>query len=145
MQVARLEVGAERAVDLLYALSEHLPATVGLSIECFRSKRLFTGTGLELSEVREAIARLKVPLVASGGVELSLFGDDDQLALGPLLDLWIYARSDRWSYLLDGRGVQEVEELTPRGWSIGREDFEGGAELIEAITAAAERLTLRLA
>jgi hypothetical protein len=143
LHVARVGAPMERSVELLHALSEHLPPVVDCSIECLRSKRRYVGQGLSLPEVRETIGRLKVPLVASGGVELAVYTPDDQLVLSPMLDLWIYSRTDRWAYLLIGEGLEQVEEVPLRGWSVGRDEFTGAQELVTAIAQTAERLTLR--
>jgi hypothetical protein len=142
--VAEVAAGLERSVDLLHALTEQLPQVVDFSMECYRTNRRYLGEGLQLSEVREAIARLKVPLVASGGVEIAVFNADEQLSLSGMLDLWIYSKSDRWLYLLQGRGLEECAELPRRSWTLKRDDFAGGSELVDAVTAAAERLTLKL-
>ena len=144
LYVAQVRAGGERSVDLFHSLTEQLPPTVDLSLECVRSARTYTGKGLHLAEVKEAVARLKVPLVASAGVEVSVISDNEQLALSSNLDLWIYARSDRWLYLLLGRGLEERAELPPRGWTVARKDFVGAPELVDAVTSAAERLTLTL-
>ena len=143
--VAQVRASGERSVELFHALTEQLPPVVDLSLECVRSERSYTGTGLQLAEVKEAVARLKVPLVASAGVEVSVMSESDQLALSANLDFWIYARSDRWLYLLLGRGLEERAALPPRTWTVARKDFTGGAELVDAVTSAAQRLTLTLA
>ncbi len=144
LQVVRVGAGMEQCVELLHALAEQLPAVVDCSIECLRSKRRFVGEGLSLPEVRDTIGRLKVPLVASGGVELAVYSAEDQLVLSPMLDLWIYSRTDRWVYLLVGAGLEQVDEVPPRGWSVKRDEFVGAVELVAAIEKTAERLTLRL-
>ncbi len=144
LHVVRIAAGMERSIELMHGLSEHLPPVVDFSVECLRSGHRYVGEKLSLPEVRETIARLKVPLVQSGGVELSVFTSEDQLALSPLLDLWIYSRSDRWVYLLVGEGVEQVERVPPRGWSVGRDEFTGAPELVAALEKTAERLTLRL-
>ena len=145
IHVAEIRAGAERAVDIFANLVEQLPAVVSLSLECLRTGREFIGGNLQLVEVRETIARLKVPLVASGGVELSVYSADEQVALSAMLDPWIFARSDRWLYLLIGQGLEERAELPARGWALARGDFTGAPALVEAVTKAAERLTLSLA
>ena len=142
--VAAVRAEPERAVDLFHALTEQMPPQVDLSLDCMRSGRRYVGEGLQLSEVTETVARLKVPLVASGGVELSVYTNEEQLCLSPMLDLWIYAKSDRWLYLLLGRGLEETDVLPPRGWVVKNEEFTGAPELVEAVTSTAERLTLRL-
>ncbi|MFA6547313.1 MAG: hypothetical protein WCS99_23040 [Limisphaerales bacterium] len=144
LHVTQVAATMERNVDLLHALAEHLPQVVDLSLECLRSGRRFVGEGLSLAEVRETIARLKVPLVQGGGVELAVYTPEDQLALSPMLDLWIYSKSDRWVYLLVGEGLDEVAAIEPRTWHVARREFAGAPELVEAIEKTAERLTLRL-
>ncbi|MBI2408912.1 MAG: hypothetical protein HYV19_11470, partial [Gemmatimonadetes bacterium] len=104
LHVVRVGAPMERSIELLYALAEHLPPVVDCSIECLRSKRRYVGEGLSLPEVRDTIGRLKVPLVQSGGVELTVYTAEDQLVLTAMLDLWLYSRTDRWVYLLIGDG-----------------------------------------
>jgi hypothetical protein len=144
LYVTNVAAPMERSVDLFHALAEHLPPVVDISLECLRSGRRFVGAGLSLAEVRETIARLKVPLVQSGGVELTVYTSEDQLALSPMLDLWVYSRSDRWVYLMVGEGLDEVSVIEPRTWHVARSEFAGAPELVEAVQKAAERLTLRL-
>jgi hypothetical protein len=142
--VAQVRAGGERSVDLFHSLTELMPPVVDFSLDCVRSDRAYSGKGLQLAEVKEAVARLKVPLVASGGLEVSVVSDDEQLALSSNLDLWIFARTDRWLYLLLGRGLEERAELPRRAWTVLRKDFTGAPELVDAVTSAAERLTLTL-
>lgn len=144
LHVVRIAAGMERSIELLHGLSEHLPPLVDFSVECLRSKRRFVGEGLSLPEVRETIARLKVALVQGGGVELAVFTSEDQLVLSPMLDLWIYSRTDRWVYLLVGEGLEQVESVPPRSWSVARDEFSGASDLVAAVEKTAERLTLRL-
>ena len=143
LHVVRVGASMERSVELLHALSEHLPPVVDCAIDCLRSGRRFVGEGLSLPEVLETIARLKVPLVQSGGVELAVYTAEDQLVLNPLLELWIYSRTDRWVYLLVGEGLEQVESIPPRDWTVGSDEFTGAAELVSAVEKTAERLTLR--
>lgn len=140
----RVGAGMEQSVELLHALTEHLPPVVDCAVDCLRSKRRYVGEGLSLPEVRESIGRLKVALVQSGGMELAVYTAEDQLVLSPMLDLWIYSRSDRWVYLLVGEGLEQVESVPPRGWSVARDAFTGAPELVLAVEKTAERLTLRV-
>jgi len=142
--VAEVRVAPERAVELFHDLTAHMPEIVDLSLDCLRTKREYIGEGLHLSEVTDTVARLKVPLAASGGVELSVYTGDEQLCLSPMLDLWVYARSDRWLYLLVGRGLEECADLPAREWTVRPDEFTGAPELVDAVTATAERLTLKL-
>lgn len=141
---ARVGAGMERSVELLHALVEQLPPVVDCAIDCLRSKRRFVGEGLSLPEVRESIGRLKVVLVQSGGVELAVYTAEDQLVLSPMLDLWIYSRTDRWIYLLVGEGLEQADAVPPRGWTVSPDEFTGASELVAAVEKTAERLTLRL-
>lgn len=144
LHVAQLGAGMERSVELLHELAEHLPPVVDCAIDCLRSKRRFVGEGLSLPEVRESIGRLKVALVQSGGVELAVYTAEDQLVLSPMLDLWIYSRTDRWAYLLVGEGLEQVDSVPPRAWTVAPHEFTGAPELVAAVEKTAERLTLRL-
>jgi hypothetical protein len=144
VHVAEVSAERERTVELFHALIDEMPDQVDFAIECLRTQRRFVGQGLQRVEVVEAVARLKVPLVASGGVEVSVYTNADQLSLSPLLDLWIYATSDRWLYLLLGHGFEESIELPRRTWTVARDEFTGAPEMVAAVTDAAERLTLAL-
>jgi hypothetical protein len=145
VHVAEVSAERERTVELFHALLDEMPGEVDFALECLRTSRRYVGEGLHRVEVDEAVARLKVPLVASGGVEVAVYTNDDQLSLSPMLDLWIYSRSDRWLYLLLGHGFEESVELPRRTWTIARSEFTGAPEMVGAVTAAAERLTLKLA
>jgi len=108
-----------------------------------RSGRSWKGDAVPLPDVREAIARLKNLLARYGGVELSVFTGEDQLTLNPYLELYIYARSDRWLYLLEGKGLEEQGQVHPKSWKTQRQHFPAAPDLVNAVTAAAERLALQ--
>src|SRR5690606_35896287 len=93
-------------------------------------------------DVREAIARLKVPLAVYGGVELSVYTSEDQLSLTPDLELYVYARTDRWLYILQGKGLVETVTAAPEAWRLRPEELGAAPELSDAIGSAAERLGL---
>lgn len=112
--VARVVTNAERALDLFHALSASLPPAVDVALEDRRRDRAWVGVGVALPDARDAVARLKLPLSSYGGVELSVYTPDDQLTLTPALECYIYARSDRWLYILLGKGLVEQEELASR-------------------------------
>ena len=111
---AHVVANAERVVDLFYTFTEQLGPAVDVVLEDLRSGRTWKGEALALPDVREAIARLKILLARFGGIELSVFTADDQLTLNPYLELFIYARSDRWLYLLEGKGLEEQQHLLRR-------------------------------
>jgi hypothetical protein len=140
---ARIVANAERVVDLFHSFTEHFPATIDVVVDDLRSGRSWKGEGVALSEAREAIARLKILLARYGGVELSVYDGDDQLTLNPNLELYIYSRSDRWLYLLEGRGVEEQQRVYSKSWKTNHGQFPAAPDLVNAVTAAAERLGLQ--
>ena len=140
---AHVVANAERVVDLFYALSEELPPAVDVVIEDLRSGRSWKGESVALPDVRESIARLKVLVARYGGVELAVYTGDDQLTLNPNLELFIYARTDRWLYLLEGKGLEEHTRLRSKSWKTSRQHFPSAPDLVNAVSAAAERLGLQ--
>ena len=136
---------AERVVDLFYALTEHLPPAVDVYAEDLRSDGRWTGEALPLPDVRETIARLKVPLAAYGGVEIAVYTSEDQITLNPDLELFIYARTDRWLYILQGKNLREERMVRTKSWKLRRESFPPAPEISTAVAAAAERLGLQRA
>ena len=139
---AYVAANAERVVDLFYVLSEQLAPAIDTAIADLRSETRWNGESIALPDVRDAIARLKVPLATYGGVEFSLYTADDQLTLTPQLELFIYARTDRWLYLLQGKGLEERAVLADRSWRSQGWDRAPAPTLSAAISTAAERLTL---
>jgi hypothetical protein len=139
--VARVVTTAERALDLFHALSASLPPAVDIAIDDRRRGQSWTGVGVALPDARDAIARLKLPLSTYGGVELAVYTPDEQLTLTPGLEVYVYARSDRWLYILLGKGLVEQERLAPR-----RPDGDGpptpAPELESAIDLTVEQLGL---
>ena len=139
---AYIAANAERVVDLFYTLSEQLAPAIDLVIEDLRSEATWRGESVALPDVRDAIARLKVPMATYGGVEISLYTPDDQLTLTPQLELYIFSRSDRWIYLLQGKGLEERVSLADRSWRSQSWDRALAPSLTAAISVAAERLAL---
>lgn len=140
---AHVVANAERVVDLFYNLTEQLPPAVDVVVDDLRSGRSWKGESIALPDVREAIARLKILLARYGGVEFSVYTPDDQLTLNPYLELFIYARTDRWLYLLEGKGLEEQSRLQTKSWKTSRQHFPAAPDLVNAVTAAAERLGLQ--
>ena len=142
---ARVAANAERVVDLFHALAEHLPPAVDVAMQDVRTGQAWLGTDVALPDVREAVARLKVPLAAYGGVELAVYGVDDQLTLTPDLELYVYARTDRWLYLLQGKGLAETQTPTPEAWRLRPEELGDAPTLADALAVTVERLGLERA
>lgn len=142
---AHVAANAERVVDLFHSMLEKMPPAVDLTLEDHRSGRTWRGEALPLDDVREQVARLKVLLARYGGVELSVFTSEDQLTLNPYLELFIYARTDRWYYMLEGRGLEEQSVVRTKTWKQRRSQFPAAAELVNAVQTAVERLGLQRA
>lgn len=142
---ARVTANAERVVDLFHALLEHLPPAVDVALTDVRTGRAWRGLDVALPDVREGVARLKVALAAYGGVELAVYREDDQLTLTPELELFIYARSDRWLYLLQGKGLLEAAVPEPDAWPLTADALGDAPDLTAALLTAAERLGLERA
>jgi hypothetical protein len=131
---------ADRAVELYLALAEHLSPAVRLEIDDVRSGVRWSGDDLALPDVRDAVARLKPSLSTFAGAEITIVSDEDQLTLTPNLDVFVYARTDRWLYLLQGKGVRRVRHLRPRSWRLARSEFAPAPEATQSLRLAAERL-----
>jgi len=140
---AHVVANAERITDLFYVLAEHLPPAVDVFVDDLRTGRKVQGENVALPDVREALAKLKVPLAAAGGVEFAVYSPEDQLTLNQHLELFIYARTDRWLYLLQGKGLQEVRAVRTRSWKLRRGEFQPAPDLEAALAVAIERLGLR--
>jgi hypothetical protein len=139
---AHVVANAERVTDLFHALTEQLPPAVDVAVEDVRGARVWTGVDVGLPDVREAIARLKVPLAVYGGVELSVYTSEDQLTLTPDLELYVFARTDRWLYILQGKGLVETVAPAPEAWRLRPDELGPAPELTDALGATAERLGL---
>jgi hypothetical protein len=139
---AHLVANAERVVDLFDALMEHLPPAVDVAVHDARTDRTWEGKAIALPDVRDAIARLKAPLARYGGVEITVFTPDDQITLNPVLELFIYARSDQWLYILQGKGLERQRAVRTRSWKLGRVEHPPAPELSEAVAEAAATLGL---
>jgi hypothetical protein len=142
---AKVVANAERVVDLFYTLSELMAPAVDVFIQDMRSQMTWAGQSMALPDVRDAVARLKVPLATYGGVEITLYTTEDQLTLTPQLELFIYSRSDRWMYLLTSMNLEERASLEDRLWGIGSWERAPAPALSDAVAAAAERLAIKSA
>ena len=142
---AHVVANAERVVDLFWTLSELLSPAVDLYVDDLRSGRKWKGESLPLPDVRDTVARLKLLLARFGGVEVSVYTPEDQLSLNPHLELFIYSKSDKWLYLLEGRGLEEQSRVRSKSWRIKRQGFPAAPDLVNAVSTAAERLALQRA
>jgi hypothetical protein len=139
---AHLVANAERVVDLFVALLEHLPPAVDVAIDDARSGRQWKGESLALPDVRDALARLKPVIATFGGVEIAVYTGEDQVTLNPMLELFIYARTDQWLYILKGKGLEERRAVRGKSWRLKRHEFPPAPELEAAVAELAETLRL---
>ncbi|MBK6488645.1 MAG: hypothetical protein IPF98_17750 [Gemmatimonadetes bacterium] len=139
---AMILANADRIVELFLALAEHLPPAVTVAIEDLRSGDRWEGEDQALVDARDAVARLKGALASSGGVEFSLVGADDQLTLTANLEIFVYARTDRWLYLLQGKGLRRRGQLRARSWRLSAGEFAAAPTTSAAVKEAADRLGL---
>ena len=142
---AKVVANAERVVDLFFTLSELMAPAVDVYIKDMRSKTTWSGETVALPDIRDAVARLKVPLSTYGGVEVTLYTPDDQLTLTPQLELFIYSRSDRWVYLLTSMNLEERSSIEERLWGMSSWERAPAPALSDAVAAAAERLSIKTA
>ena len=142
---AKVIANAERVVDLFYTLAELMAPAVDVYIHDARSRSTWSGQTLALPDVRDAVARLKVPLSTYGGVEITIYTPEDQLTLNPQLELFIYSRSDRWMYLLTSMNLEERASLEDRLWGMQSWERTPAPALSDAVAAAAERLSIKSA
>lgn len=144
-EVHRVLIGtnAERVLDTLHALCTHLDPAIDVAVRDERTGAQWEGHGLALPDVREAVGRLRLPLASYGGVELSLFTGDDQLSLTPELLLVIYARTDRWTFLLEEMGFVERDRVPAPTWRLTANALRPAPALQQALGSAAARLSLQ--
>ena len=142
---AHIVANAERVVELFWTLAELLSPAVDFHVDDLRSGRSWHGEALPLGDVRDMIARLRLLLARFGGTQVSVYTSDDQLSLNEHLELYIYSKSYKWLYLLEGRGLEEMNELESRSWRIARHAFPPAPDLVNALAAATERLGLQRA
>ena len=135
--------GSYLARDAAQTLSELMAPAVDVYINDARTKTTWSGQMLALPDVRDAVARLKMPLATYGGVEVTLFTSEDQITLRSQLELFIFSRSDRWMYLLNSMNLEERASLEERLWGIQSWERAPAPALSDAVAAAADRLGVK--
>ena len=134
--------GAERVVDVFARLLGELPDTLSVDLADAHADRRWTGKDCDRAGVRGAIDLFKTPLIANGGVEITVFGEADQLTLNPVLELFIYATSERWTEILRDEGLAEQRMVKTQSWRLRRSGLTPAPELSMAVARAAESLRL---
>ncbi len=140
--IARVCGGAEWIVDLFHTLLLQLDPAVDMDVESHRDGRAWQGQLLALPDVREVLGRLRLLLATFGGVEVTVSSAEAQVSLTPELVVVLYARSDRWLYVLEGLGIEERADPPHRVWFVGRSSLPPIPELSVALRVAAGRLGL---
>ena len=54
----------------------------------------------------------------------------------------MFARTDRWLYILQGKGLVETLSPAPESWRLRPEEMGAAPELADAMLATAQRLGL---
>ena len=139
---ARLLPNADRAIDLFLALLEYLQPAVTVYIHDWRTGERWTGADLANVDVRDAMARARQALSRAAGVEVTVHAPDEQLSLSANLELFVYAETDRWLYLLQGKGLRRVARLRARSWRLKPGEFAPSDESSRAVRLTVERLRL---
>jgi len=139
---AHIVANAERVVDLFWTLTDLLGPAIDLHIDDLRSGRSWHGESLPLPDVRDSMARLRLLLARYGGIQISTYTSEAQLSLNEHLELFIYSKSDKWLYLLEGRGLEEMPQVQTKSWKIKRQIFPAAPDLVNALASGAERLGL---
>lgn len=139
---ARIHANADRAIDLFLACFDHLPPALSLDVDDARSGDRWIGAELANDEVRDAVARAKLQVSRTAGMEITVFNEEEQLTLTPNLQVVVYAQSDRWLYLLQGKGLKRLHALPPRSWALRRDEFPPSPDAMRALSAMVLRLRL---
>jgi hypothetical protein len=64
------------------------------------------------------------------------------VTLTSVLDVYLLSRTERWIYLLRGKGLVERREGRERSWRLSRGHFPDAPDMTLVLRAAAERLSL---
>jgi hypothetical protein len=137
---ARVATNAERAVDLLYVLTEQLPPAVDVSLEDVRGRRRGAGS---TSRSRPARGRGAAQGHARRvrRVELAVYSTDDQLTLTPTSSCTC-TRAPIAGYTCCREGAGETQTPEPETFALTADQLGPRPDLADALEAAAERLGL---
>ena len=133
--------GSERIVDLFFAMLAELPAPASIELADKRAGRSWKGK-CDPAAARAPLEALRALVAAHGGVEITVFTEDDQLTLNPKLELFIYSHSERWASRLEGKGIVEQRMVRTKSWRTASADLAPAAGLSDAVEIAAASLAL---
>jgi hypothetical protein len=140
--VYRAHANSERAVELFLRWSAELDPIIALYVDHPRDGRRWHAAARFLPDVREALGRLRWPLAAFGGLEITLVSEHEQMTLMSCLDVVIYSTRDRWRALALSEGLTERDAVPPPIVDPARVPWSAAAELSDALAVAVERLSL---
>lgn len=132
----------ERVMELFGTLLAEMPAVVTVEITDAHADRRWKGEGCDRDGVRGAMALLRAPVIALGGVEITVFAADDQITLNPVLELFVYSKGERWTEVIAGTGLVEQRMVRTQSWKLRRSGLTPAPELSAAVARAAESLRL---
>jgi hypothetical protein len=81
------------------------------------------GENIALARRARGHRAMKSPLSTFGGVEFAVYTSEDQLTLNPHLELFIYARTDQWFYILKGRDSRNGAWCARGSWRLNAVEF----------------------
>ena len=139
---AQLVPNADRTVELFLALLEHLAPAVDVRLDDWRNGETYEGDALANGDVRDAVARSKHALATQAGTEVTVLSAGEQVTLTANLELYVFAQTDRWLYLLQGKGLRRLQRLRKRSWWLQRGEFGAATGPDSAARLTVERLGL---
>ncbi|MCC6244741.1 MAG: hypothetical protein IT353_17985 [Gemmatimonadaceae bacterium] len=141
--VYRAHANSERSVELFLRWTADIEPIVSLHIDHPRDGRRWHAVNRFLPEVREALGRLRWPLAAFGGLEITIVSENEQITLMTCLDVVIYSTRDRWRAVVLSEGLTEHEQVPVPVVDPTRIPWSAAAELSDALAVAVERLSLQ--
>ena len=79
---------------------------------------------------------------AHAGTQVTVIADGEQATLTANLVIHVFAPTDRWLYLLQGKGLRRMHRRRPRSWRLERGEFLPVGPAREAVTLLVDRLRL---
>jgi hypothetical protein len=139
---ARAIGNSEAMVELFIELVPEFASLFTLTVDDWRDKRTWRAEGVTQNAMLDAFYGLRVPIIGAGGVEFTLEANDEQLSLSAHLEVVIWARTDRWLYLLQRAGLRERTQMRGRLWRPARGEFAPASGLAAGVETMAESLAM---
>lgn len=139
---AQIAPSADRAVELFAAVLEHFGPFCECVLDDWRSGQRWSGHDLATSDVRDAVARARHVVSAHAGTEITVVANGEQATLTANLVIHVFAQTDRWLYLLQGKGLRRVARRRERSWRLEPGEFLPVPAAKAAVGLLVERLRL---